>query len=248
MRPADLTPARPRGDPAAGEPWFIAAHAASSAFSPTSLPWSGCGSLAAARLPRARHPLLVHPGAALHRASASRGSLGPADGRGRRDAVRPACVRLRGAGLCRRVLPPARAALSALAAGAAGRRAARWCCAALVLLRAHRRRRRRAALDLLRAPLSARCCGRCCPCCCSGRSGRHAPLRAPVKSLAATGRAWRVDSSSPAATAATRGQRARARPSCATRERELSLFRRRLVLAGAAACCIAFGALLARFV
>ena len=49
---------------------------------------------------------------------------GIADGRRRRHGVRPARARLRGARLRGRIFPPARAALSALAAGGAGRGAA----------------------------------------------------------------------------------------------------------------------------
>ena len=102
--------------------------------------------------------------------------VGLADGRRRRDGVRPARARLRVARLRRRVLPPPRAALSALAAGAAGGRAAgrfarRSCCSSASSAA------RRSALDVLRAARSsARCCGRCCRCCCSGRSARARSL------------------------------------------------------------------------
>ena len=74
-------------------------------------------------------------------------TLGLADGRRRRDAVRPARARLCGARLRRRVFPPPRAALPAVAAGGAGRGAARRVRGARAA-RALRRRRAAAALDL----------------------------------------------------------------------------------------------------
>ena len=98
------------------------------------LPLAGRRRWRCARLPRAA---CCSTGASRSRATsawASRGSLGLADGRRRRDAVRPARARVRGARVRRRVLPPPRAALPAVAAGARRSPCCWRSCAALVLL------------------------------------------------------------------------------------------------------------------
>ena len=117
-----LMPARPEEILRPARPWFVLLTLAL-AFVGNLLPFAGVARGAEARFRRAGAAVLVHPGAPLRRRG-HRVVHRPADGCRRRDAVRPACARLRGARVRRRVLPPPRAALPAVAAGGPGRTAA----------------------------------------------------------------------------------------------------------------------------
>ena len=206
-----LTPARPDEILLPAQPWFIAADAVPRARSPTSCRCRGVAAGAEARFPRAGAALLVHPGAALGRRR-RRLVRRPADGRRRRDAVRPARARLRGARLRRRILPPPRAALSAVAAGGAGRGAARaaarrsccWCASSAA-------RRCRAGPTWCRRS-SARCCGRWSRCCCNAAAAVALARRTADADRAMARRL--LFTRAGAATATRRA--ASARPSCAT--------------------------------
>ena len=187
---------------------------------------------AAAGFPGARAVVLVHPGAALRRRR-HRVVRRFGDGRRRRDAVRTARARLRGAGIRRRLFPPPRVAVPALAASRAGRRAS---CVVRGARAARTRRRRRAAaaMDLRRAAGRRRaCCGRSCPCCCNIRSARRIRRRRVEGRAMMRAYSFRFDVT---AASAARGSGS----DFSNAERDRFHFRRRLGFAGGFWCSLAF--------
>ena len=141
-------------------PGFVAAHAGRWRCCSTCCPLIGTALDAAPGLPRARAPVLVHPGAALRRRR-HRLVHGAADGRRRRHGLRPARARLRVPRLCRRVLPPPRAALSRSGSRRCRSALLLLLCAALVLLVRVVGGAPLPAVDVFRLRARrARCCGR----------------------------------------------------------------------------------------